>query len=397
MIELGVSKRSITPHSTLRLSGFADRKGPYKSVREAIFVRVHAFAAGNQRVLLIYGDLIWWGDRFINELRPKLANWFRLDASAFVFIASHNHSGPATSQDFTDALESYEAGYGRQLTQAVHDSIASALADLEEVEMTMHRGQSDLGVYRRKNIDGRMEMRPDPSVAIDKTLSILAMHRRNGSLKALAVHYACHPTISRENHLHPDYPGVLLRLLEQSLPGCHCLFLQGCAADVRPNLSRNNEFLPGDYNDVLECSEALHKDCLDALNKPGQALESIGDEPIIRRTTVRLKIRHSTADKLLTIHCISPSRTLQWICFNAEVSQHYHRYLQSILPGCLCLGYCNGMIGYVCSREQIIEGGYEPVESAPYFGLAGPFSAAIQADIETALDQFLHNYKQDPS
>ncbi|MCC5833677.1 MAG: hypothetical protein JJU20_03000 [Opitutales bacterium] len=401
MIVLGVSKRSITPESALRLSGYAERRGPYESVREAIYVRVHAFAVGNQRILLIYGDLIWWGKGFIDELRPELAAWFQLDPSAFVFIASHNHSGPATSQDFSDSLESYDTGYGKLLTHAVRDGIANALRDLEPVQMTLHRGRSGLGIYRRKQINGQVKMLPNPEIKTDKTLSVVAMHRHNGSLKALAVHYACHPTVSRENYLHPDYPGVLLRLLEESQAGCHCIFLQGCAADIRPNLVLNDEFLAGNYNDVLDCAEALHKDCLDALGAPGQSLQTVGEEQLIQQVDVRLEMMPDSAKEvpegsdpvveILQLTRIRIASDLQWIGFNAEVSQYYNQYLQSILPGCLGIGYCNGMIGYVCSRQQILEGGYEPVESVFYFGLAGPFSPAIQSEIEKALDQLIRN------
>lgn len=393
MIKLGVSKGNITPNSALRLSGYADRTGAYESIREPIFVRVQAFAYGEQCVVLIYGDLIWWGNRFIAELRPSLADRFRLHPSAFVLIASHNHSGPATSQDFSNELESYDQDYGALLARVVHDCVANALSDLEPVNMRLHQGKGHLGIYRRRCIDGRMEMRPNASVPIDDSLSIVALHRGNGSLKALMIHYACHPTISRENHLHPEYPGVLMRLLEQSLPGCHGIFLQGCTADIRPNRVLNDEFLAGDYHDVIECSRILHRDCLDALEKPGQPLKPVDGRCLLNSRSVQL----DGSGTGLNLYCIQLASGLQWIGFNAEVSQYYQLYLKSKHPGCLGVAYCNGMVGYVCSREQIVEGGYEPVGSVPYFKLPGPFSATIQTTIEEALDELIHHSKEKSS
>ncbi|MEG1407611.1 MAG: alkaline ceramidase, partial [Ruthenibacterium sp.] len=72
--------------------------------------------------------------------------------------------------------------------------------------------------------------------------------------------------------------------------------------------------------------------------------------------------------------------------FNAEVSQYYAAYARCLVPGAVCAGYTNGMIGYVSTAEQIEQGGYEPCDSALYFALAGRYSAKIEALIHGALN-----------
>jgi hypothetical protein len=43
------------------------------------------------------------------------------------------------------------------------------------------------------------------------------------------------------------------------------------------------------------------------------------------------------------------------------------------------------MIGYICTANQISEGGYEPIGSAQYFALAGTY----KEEIETIIQQLM--------
>ena len=51
----------------------------------------------------------------------------------------------------------------------------------------------------------------------------------------------------------------------------------------------------------------------------------------------------------------------------------------------MCVAYTNGMIGYLSTAQQIEQGGYEPIESALYFALAGTYSPKIEAIIHAAV------------
>ena len=58
----------------------------------------------------------------------------------------------------------------------------------------------------------------------------------------------------------------------------------------------------------------------------------------------------------------------------------------------LCIGVrvtviapTNGMIGYLSNAQQIVEGGYEPRDSATYFALAGTYTMEIDRIIRAGL------------
>ena len=70
---------------------------------------------------------------------------------------------------------------------------------------------------------------------------------------------------------------------------------------------------------------------------------------------------------------------------NGEVVQAYAAFARELDPEAICAAYTNGMIGYISTAKEIVEGGYEPDESAPYFGLAGTFSIEIEQIIRDCL------------
>lgn len=75
--------------------------------------------------------------------------------------------------------------------------------------------------------------------------------------------------------------------------------------------------------------------------------------------------------------------------FNAELVQRYARFARTVHPGCLCICYTNGMIGYLCGEEEMAQGGYEPLDSHLWFALRGPYGKKTQHLMEDAIRQLL--------
>ncbi len=70
---------------------------------------------------------------------------------------------------------------------------------------------------------------------------------------------------------------------------------------------------------------------------------------------------------------------------NGEVVQEYAAFARTIDPDAVVAAYSNGMIGYIPTAKEIVEGGYESKESPYWFGLAGTFSLEIERMIKNAL------------
>ena len=77
---------------------------------------------------------------------------------------------------------------------------------------------------------------------------------------------------------------------------------------------------------------------------------------------------------------------------NGEVVQSYAAYARVLDPDAITAAYSNGMVGYFPNALEIVEGGYEPKFSAPYFGLAGTYTMEIDRIIRAAMEK-LQNTK----
>lgn len=69
--------------------------------------------------------------------------------------------------------------------------------------------------------------------------------------------------------------------------------------------------------------------------------------------------------------------------------QGYGEYIKSLNPRVLALGYSNGMIGYIPTQIQLMEGGYEAEEFIYYFGLPAPFHIKTEKEIQNAIENIL--------
>ncbi|MFR1804714.1 MAG: alkaline ceramidase, partial [Faecalispora jeddahensis] len=72
-MQLGTAKLTITPPMPVRLCGYATRTTLFEQVKEDIFVRVQLHRCGQEQLLFVYGDLLWWGWDFVAQTREKIS------------------------------------------------------------------------------------------------------------------------------------------------------------------------------------------------------------------------------------------------------------------------------------------------------------------------------------
>ncbi|MEM1483335.1 alkaline ceramidase [Oscillospiraceae bacterium PP1C4] len=410
-MQLGTAKLSITPQKPVRLCGYATRTTAFDEVKEDIFLRVQLHQHENETLLFLYADLLWWGSDFVNEAYQKIAGICDIPSEHIFFVASHNHSGPPTSKSFTPTLETYDADYAQFLLNRIVEGVLQAMQDIEPVTACRYNGSTALNVFRRVMVDGEIKMKPNYEVPADHTLTILAFHRPDGSLKASMLHYPCHANLSDGNAVQPDYPGIALRMLDDTYSGSVSIFLQGCTADLRPNSVLGHRFISNSYERVLIFAEDFYNDCKALLQ---QKAEQITPQFRVKKQLLPLPLEGVLTMEELKIHSQTqqgverewaeavlakdnrPTEELElsWIdygdhlrfyTFNAEVSQYYAAFARELDPKAICIAYTNGMIGYLSTAEQIAQGGYEPKGSALYFALAGTYKPEIEEIIHGAM------------
>lgn len=415
-MEIGTAKVCITPEFPVRLSGFANRKSTFQTVLEDIFIRVQIHAHAEKNIYFIYGDLLWWGSDFVSKAKALLRQRLNIPPKELVFVASHNHSGPPTSELFTETLETYSLEYETFLLEKVLDGIVAAKGNLEEVEAYRYDGAGSFSVFRRVIANGEVKMQPNYRVAVDRQISIIAYRRKNDTIKACMIHYPCHANISGDNTLHPDYSGIVLRMIDEVYPDSISIFLQGCTGDTRPNHVLGEQFATGSYSTSLQFAEAFSARCCEIINRPGRkinlnlkmsvatnrlSLENLRTNQELNKILLTGEIiEKQWAEKViqkgnrpyevLEILYLDYGDNLKLLFLNSETSQYYAKFAKSLDKDILTVSYTNGMIGYICTEEQIKEGGYEPEGSALYFALAGTYSPSIEAIIH---ERFKELYK----
>jgi hypothetical protein len=423
---LGCAKVDITPEFPLPLAGFGHRKGSFEAVELRLFARLFLFQHVSEgspvRALLVSADLIWWAGERMEGLRKMLLERWGIRRETVIFSATHTHSGPQTSKDFVPSLGLADNRYIEMLEQKITEGVEEALSNLEPVTISKGTGSCGFGINRRKYVDGRIEMAPNEAGPVDPELGIIRFERKSeSSVKAVWMHYTCHPTTTDVNRVSSEFPGVAAHLVEAHLGvGATVAYLQGCCGDIRPALIREGEFFRGDDTHVSELGEALAAETIRILQETSvkvptaplmgkqlkvplpydrvpdlDGLKSQLEQPGIVGEWSRFLADNSDrlkphADLELTLLKLSDDLSL--LAMNAEMVLDYGLYAKQFSQGrILPLAYSNGMIGYVPTSKQLEEGGYEASESSKYFALPSVFSADIERRIKESIQQIAVN------
>jgi hypothetical protein len=423
---IGNTKVDITPTRSIPLAGFKNRTAPFIDVAHRLYAKVIWFRSeteGSPSVdaVLISADLIWWSSDLTERLLARIEKQFGVPSSHIILHATHNHGGPQTSKLFLSSLGIADEQYLLQLEKSIIDGVDTAVRLLEPVQI--RRGSADcrIGIHRRRMDSGKMNMAPNPDGPVDPEVVTISFTRLDGSVKAVLVHYACHPTTTFENRVTAEYPGIAMDQMERALGDqAIAVFLQGCCADIRPNLQKDGLFYRGTDDDVQRLGAELAISALRAHHSAGMEGNPCPIE--VRTIQIGLPLRTALEDSswtegelideadrqewrsvhlaranpaereiILDMGMIRLASNLGLVVMNGELAVEYGLMIKQLKDGFLLpLPYSNGMIGYVPTADQVTEGGYEAVESALFFGLPSPFDLSLESKIKKALHQLIN-------
>lgn len=416
-MELGSSKVIITPKEPINLAGFAHRTDNFSTVKHHIYVNTFYIEKAGNKLLFVIGDLIWWDDYFVSKIKIAIREKYHISPESICFHATHNHCGPQTSNKFSTKLGIYSEQYIQFLQTKIMESIALAIADKEQVDLYKGTGTSDIGVYRRLKTNGKIVMNPNFSQKIDDRLTTISFTTKENKTKAVWIHYACHPTTTDENVITSEYPGICCSIIEQHIPTANVAFLQGFSADIRPSLIRNDVFHRGTIDDMESIGSKLAVDVQNALKTSGKIeVTSIESKQITFPLKFKQEQLKSTIPSALEqewqtlikdskkreynviVQAIKMGEELNFLMINGEIAQEYSMFLQETYANVLPLGYSNGMLGYIPTKRQLRNGGYESFESIFYFGYPNIISDSIESELKNnfhSILQSIHHLKED--
>ncbi len=429
---LGTDKIDITPRKPIYLSGFAHRKGVCTGVSERIYLKLwylkqREHDGKNKNLLFVQGDLIWWGSEYISIIKRRISETYNIKFASIIIHASHNHSGPQTSNRFLPSMGILDPDYMEWVIDQLICGVSEAERNLEQVTIEKGVGSCNLGVNRRKRVDGKITMAPNYNKPVDHELTVVRFKTKANKVKGILFHYACHLTVTDSNMISPEFYGVAAEKLEKLLEKDHAIVspLQGCCGDIRPNLVKDGHFYRGNDKDVEKFATDLFKVLDFTLN---HAMKKI----LWRKFKIKDKTIQLPLDIIPDIEAFqsdvetkgklygewrefllkNPERRIPFVTFdlthwvladqveflamNGEIVNEYGQYIKKISENkILPLGYCNGMIGYIPTRKQLEEGGYESTEAPYYFGMPSRFNKEIEKTVKAAIKDITIENKGD--
>lgn len=425
MFKVGTSVADISPSKGIELCGYAARNGGNVGINDPLFAKALAIDDGMTRVAIVSCDLVGLDSDFIEHLAREANREIGIDTGNVMVCCSHTHAGPVTMSSNGIGARSEE--YMSELEEKLLRTLTASFADLKPADAYYMRGTCNIGINRGGRIPkGSIEPIPDPDGFVDNAVSVIEFCE-SGTDKPLCVlfNYGCHPTtLGPEAMLvSADYPGAACEFVNRRLGGnVTTMFTDGGAGNVDPVLRGSYEearlngeklgeavmatlksrrrqlpvalevssvevILPyanvaeQDFQEILsEHSESINKTSAGSVEQKLSAanirwakrwLKEIANDRLPQQVPVRMQaIRIGDVD-LVGIPVEPFAETTAWI-------------REQSAGDAIVLGYANGDVGYLPTREEIEKGGYEVFESHKYMDRPAHFTGEAESNVRSA-------------
>jgi hypothetical protein len=422
---VGVAQCDITPPVGTHMAGFGYRTQPSQGVYHPLSATVTIIDDGSTAVLFVGAEIGSFGD-LTPRVRGRIAQTTGMDESNIILCPSHTHSGPTTRE--------LDERFGSPRNHAYLDGLIDILgrcanqACAARIPTTLRYGeaQCDLATNRRRpdpDNPGYVlpSMLPHPRGVSDHAVPVIAAYAPDGTLRHVLFSYGCHPSCYGGLMIGGDYVGFAIETITAAHPGVTVGFMQGCGGDqkIRPCEPHADTFVPRTIEQTRDAGEELGRCVLNMIS--GHTMDRIdgplamtrtimdlqcdpvdesivdqmqrSDDPWFRAwaTTGRDKLDRTVAFEVQTL-CFG--RSLAICAMAAEMTADYSIRLRCELGDqfahVLPMGYANDIVGYIGSRRQKRERGYEGWSANYYWLRTGPWKDDTEERIIRTIQQSLN-------
>ncbi|MCU6708896.1 hypothetical protein M6D81_09200 [Paenibacillus sp. J5C_2022] len=433
-MQFAVSKMVITPNEPVYMAGFGNRTEKSTGVHDDIYAKAVLLVA-NQPLLLLTLDMLGGDRSFIHGIKETLYALFELKAEQILINFSHTHGSVyATGEHYPELRKGrYSMGNGVGIDLDIHNPdhysediayyhmlketlvglVRKCYEGLEEGELQLAVGTTELSVSRRLPTDNGIQWAPNFAEEIDKELTVMKLINAEGKLRGILFSHGCHPTSMNNREISAEFVGHACVCLEKQYEGATAIFLQGCGAEIKPvasvdgtvfKLCTFEEMELAGQTFALEVSDMIaHADfrtiepsfqtkLLDVLLYTEEANiadyeRELNDPDVheVKKDILRQLIhwiQTGTAKERLPMYIAiwQLDDTTRLVALEGEISTKYSLMIKQLLRNytTIVLGYSNGVSTYISTRKMIAEGGYE-ADRAPK---AHKFRASFIPEIE---------------
>ena len=394
VIRAGFSEIGITPETPIPMSGYGNRKDPFKGVHDSIFAQAMYLSQDDVEVLLITSELIGHSHENVNMLKGMIREETGIPGDMIFVTAAHNHGGPANSTyGREDNMPGGVKAYSESLYNKLVKISVEAKNDAQPVKIGFEKGECKLNINRRAVFsEGEIWLGRDPDGACDHDLDIIKFTDLQGRLRAVHVNYPCHGTASGpKNYLITgDWPGISARMMKEKLgPEVVIMVTAGASANINALYGPNDNFrqikavaygVSSVAMELVEKCNAIELSELRAVSSeiyiPGKKRwDSTLPQESIPEGEIKLNIAAFRMGDIIMAGV------------SGELFTEIGMNVKKKTPGnTIIMTHCNGASGYICTDASYLEGGYEPQVSHLMPGSEIDFENALVELVESLDD-----------
>ena len=254
MLRAGTSLIEISPGKGLELAGYPHFPRYNKGVHDPLFASCLYLENGQEKILFIAMDLLFFSKKYVSEVRKKIQEKTQIPSKNVFISVSHTHSGPWAAGRLD--MEALEQGLNvdRAYIENLKDKIVRISVDAyyNTFKAVVASGSTICG--KKEGIGGNRRHREGP---VDPQLWTFAVKDKYDVLRSALVKYALHPTVIHENSslVSADYPGYLRQYLRSKYQGMNLLFMQGTSGDQSTRYFRKGQ----DFKEAKRIGNTLGK------------------------------------------------------------------------------------------------------------------------------------------
>ena len=374
-------------------------------VHDRLYHRIAAMDDGKMQFFLVSSDLAAISPAFYEQFSRELETETGIKSEQVWWTLTHTHSAPEVGSPgiikimlASRYLHEPNPEYSEMVKARLIAGIREARSKLEPARLGVTTGHSMANINRRAiDVDGSASLGMNPDGPVDRQIGLIRLDRLDGSPLAVIAKYAMHGTVLGSENLliSGDAQGIVAEYVEEKL-GAPMLYINGAAGNIapiystRPNFKRGHitqfNVLLGDR--ILQANRSLKggtskvvlwtgETVIETPRKAGFGwVEELAHYLRVTETGVSL-IRVPVRFLKINQDLVLWTAPVELFC---EIAINVRNH--SPFPFTFFVGYTNGFLGYLPTRQAFAEGGYEP-------GSVTPFTDQVEDDFTQGVSTYI--------
>lgn len=218
----------ITPTDSVKLAGFAARKGLSKGIHMPLETHCLAIKKGNSTVCIITNDLMEISIPQADSIRKEISLKTGIPMNHILIHNTHTHSAPRVGGSWVKkGAPNYE--YMQHTFSSIIDNAVGTINDkkaYKSFEIEYAIGHSNMNINRG-----------EANLPVDDNVYVVRLLGKDKKTIVSFVNYACHPVSlgPKSAIVSPDFPGTVVRSLE-AVWGGRVFYFTGASGNINPRI-----------------------------------------------------------------------------------------------------------------------------------------------------------------